>query len=359
MTELGAPVGRGIAVGAVVALVVIAVLRALDEGGAEGATRDGTTEADAASVRVERYLMGTRWSIEVRVPEERQAAAFDAIGDAFDEVARVEAVMSEWRPDSPISRVNAGAGQGQPVAAPEELVAIVARGIAIGRATDGAFDITWRGLGDLWRFDGEGQMPPATDAVAAALVRVGYERVRIAVGGIELPDAGMALGLGGIAKGYGIDRAGAVLRQAGYRDFYVDGGGDVLASASDAERPWRVGIRDPRGGASELIGTVVLRDGAVVTSGDYERFVEVDGVRYHHIIDARTGWPARGCQSVTVVAPTAERADALATALFVMGPEAAERFVAETGDVEALVVDAEGTVHRFTPSGRESVFELR
>ena len=151
----------------------------------------------------------------------------------------------------------------------------------------------------------------------------------------------MAIGLGGIAKGYAIDRAGLKIRQAGISNFLVDGGGDILAVGMVNGRPWLVGIRDPRGDRSDLIKKLSVSGGAVVTSGDYERFNIVDGRRYHHIIDPRTGFPADKCRSVTVFAPEAERADVLATAVFVLGPEEGLKLIKQAGDAETLIVTAD------------------
>jgi thiamine biosynthesis lipoprotein len=162
---------------------------------------------------------------------------------------------------------------------------------------------------------------------------------------VGLPEPGRAIGLGGIAKGYAVDRAAAVLRSAGFLNFYIDGGGDVLVSGRRGPRPWHVGVRNPRGGRNAILAVLSLEEGAVVTSGDYERYREIDGVRYHHIIDPRTGWPARESIAVTVYAPSAEAADALATAAFVLGPEAGSALIEDTPDTEALFVGAGGQVH--------------
>jgi len=321
-----------------VALLIVGAL--LVVAGIRGTMESGRT---ATSIHIERYLMGTRWSIEVVVEQRHQQSALEAIGDSFDEVARIEEIMSEWRDDSPISRVNAAAGQGA-TPAPAELIAIVERALEMGRRSNGAFDVTWRGMGQLWRFDDEAVLPPSAEEVEAALARVDYRRVRLTADTIELPSEGMALGLGGIAKGYAIDRVATLLRGADIDNFYVDGGGDVLVSGRNGDRPWRVGVRDPRGQANELIAVVETESGAVVTSGDYERFRVVDGVRYHHIIDVRTGWPAQACQAVTVVAPSAESADALATAIFVLGPDEGLRLAVDAPDTEALIVDAAGSL---------------
>lgn len=290
-----------------------------------------------------RFLMGTSWKVKVPLDggleKEIVLKAMDAV---FRELARIEDLMSEWQPDTPVSRINQSAGN-QAVEVPEELVQIIERGIEYGRLSKGAFDITWRGMGALWSF-GEDFSVPEEQEVRDAVKGVGFSRIGIIDNKVMLPDPGMAIGLGGIAKGYAIDRAGLKLRQAGIQNFMVYGGGDILVAGQIGDRSWRLGIRDPRGGPADLIKKLSVQDGAVVTSGDYERFKLVNGRRYHHIIDPRTGWPAEGCRSVTVYSSTAERADVLATAVFVLGPDEGLELVEALEDSEALVVDSSGEI---------------
>jgi thiamine biosynthesis lipoprotein len=288
--------------------------------------------------RLSRTLMGTLWTIEA-VDSGRQEEARRAIGQAFDEIARIEALMSEWMPDSPVSRINRAAGV-ESVEVSEELVAIIRRGLDYGDRSEGAFDITWRGMGGVWRFD-DGFQVPDPRKVDQARRNVGYRAVRVEGNRVRLERKGMAIGLGGIAKGYAVDRAARVLRDAGFNDTLVAGAGDMLASGTKAGRGWRLGIQDPRRERGALLGSVELSGGAISTSGDYERFRIVDGARYHHIIDPRTGWPAGGCRSVSVSASSAERSDVLATAIFVLGPEKGMELAIKEG-VDALVVDADG-----------------
>ena len=299
--------------------------------------------------------MGTAWVIQVAPdPRDSDEEVGGAIAAAFAEVARIESIMSEWRADSPLSAINAAAGKGM-VAVPPELRAIIERGIAYGELTDGAFDITWRGMGGLWRFDA-GFVPPSTESIRAALALVEFRLIAIDRNRVGLPRAGMAIGLGGMAKGYALDRAGAVLRKLGFDDFLIDGGGDLLCSGKRQGQPWRIGVQVPRGDRRELMALLKLTSGAVTTSGDYERFRIVDGVRYHHIIDPRTGQPARNSRSVTVVAPTAEEADVLATAIFVLGPVEGFRLAAAKDGIDLLAVDAEG--HRWMTDGFRRLAEL-
>lgn len=317
--------------------------------------RQSMVAEEAAPITVEQSLMGTRWVIRV-IPEADMTSdqIEAAIQGAFTEVARVETVMSEWIPTSPISLVNSGSGSAVP--APQELVAIVTRAIAISEQTDGAFDVSWRPLGDVWQVGDDAATVPEAEVVNAALGLVEYSEIGLTDDTILLPRPGMALGLGGIAKGYGVDRAAQVLREAGLQRFYIDGGGDIYVGGDAGGRDWHVGVRDPRGGPTDLIAVVNAHDRAVVTSGDYERYSIIDGRRYHHIVDPRTGYPAEGCRSVTVVGPSAEWADAMATAVFVLGHEAGLRMINQIDDAEALVIDDDGQV--WPSNGFEAIAEV-
>lgn len=289
-------------------------------------------------LRVERPLMGTLWTIEV-VDHGRVEAAHRAIEEAFAELRRIDALMSEWKPDSPLSAINAAAGR-DAVEVPAELRAIIERGIRYGELSDGAFDITWHAMKKIWHFD-DSFVPPSREQVAAARRNVDYRAIQIDGNRVRLPRHGMSIGLGGIAKGYAVDRAARVLAGARFHDSLVDGGGDVLASGTRDGRPWRLGIQHPRRERGSLMGVLSVSNQALVTSGDYERFRIAGGVRYHHIIDARTGWPANASQSVTVLSPTAEQGVVLAKVAFILGPEKGLAAARAQG-VEALLIDAHG-----------------
>lgn len=303
--------------------------------------RPGSGGGTEPLVRVSRTSMGTLWTIQA-VSHGRPDEAIETVERALGEIARIEALMSEWLPGSPVSQINAAAG-GDAVEAPVELIAILRRAVEYGERTEGAFDITWRGMGSVWRFD-EGFSVPDADTVEQARRNVDYRSIRIEGNRVRLMRTGMAVGLGGIAKGYAVDRAAAVLREAGIMDSLVAGAGDMLASGTKEGRPWQLGVQDPRGDRGAILGTVDLSGKAISTSGDYERFRIVNGVRYHHIIDPRTGWPARECISVTVAASSAEQSDVLATAIFVLGAERGLE-LARRSNVDVLIIDGSGNRH--------------
>jgi thiamine biosynthesis lipoprotein len=259
----------------------------------------------------------------------------------------VDRGMSEWREGSPLARVNRAAG-GAPVPVPADLLALLRRSVEIAATTGGAFDPTWAALWGVWDFRAAAPALPAAAEVARRAALVDYRRLEIdpAAGTVRLPEPGMQLGLGGIAKGWALDRAAAVLRERRVGSFLIQSGGQVLAGGrretAAGARPWRVGIRDPRGGPDDYFAWLDLADASASTSGDYESFFVLDGVRYHHVLDPRTGWPARGVTGVTVVSPDATLADALSTALMVLGPEHGLALAERLPEVEAVVVGEAG-----------------
>jgi thiamine biosynthesis lipoprotein len=293
-------------------------------------------------VRRERSFgaMGTDVSIEAIGTD---AAALDTALEAAEaELRRVEDLMTSWR-DSPLTRMNAKAGQG-PQEIDPELARLIARGLAVGELTGGAFDITFASVGKLWDFKAKPPILPSPTEIEAALEQVGYQKVELDLetSTITLP-AGTQIGLGGIAKGYGVDRAMAVLLESGIESGVVNAGGDMKVLGTKFGAPWRIAVKHPRR-RDEVLAMVPLANTCMVTSGDYERFFEFNGKRYHHILDPRTGYSATGAMSATVIAPDAAFADALATALAVLGPEEGLPIVEGLDRVECLIVDMGGDV---------------
>lgn len=284
--------------------------------------------------------MATLWQVEL--PDRAEAPA--AAAACFDLYRRLDLELSEWKEGSPLSAVNRAAGE-RSVEVPEELYRLLDRALEIGRETDGAFDVSWAALWGLWDFRAETPRVPDAAEIESRRALVDYRKVRLdpAARTVFLPERGMKVGLGGIAKGYALDRAAALLEARGFHDFLLTGGGQVVARGTRAGRPWRVGVRDPRGGRDAVFARVEPGDASLSTSADNESFFEVDGVRYHHILDPRTGWPARGLRSATVLHRDATLADALSTAVLVLGRERGLEAAAKLG-AEALVVDERGEV---------------
>lgn len=302
-------------------------------------------------------LMGTTVSLNVYVgPDGDAAAAGAAMEAALGEMARIEEIMSEWKPRSELSILNDAAG-GDPMKVSPELFEVLERAKDIYGRTKGTFDVTFHGVGHLWSFK-PGAVPPSKDAVAAALPTVDGGAVELDrdASTARLPKAGMKIGLGAIAKGYAVDRASALLRERGFLHHVVEAGGDTYASGTKGGAPWRVGVQDP--GSKGSLGVLAVEERAVVTSGDYMRFFEHEGQTYAHILDPTTGWPvARDAspKSVTLLAANATDADAYCTAVTVMGPEAGMAFVESRPDLDAVIIARDGTVG--VSSGLAGVYE--
>ncbi len=293
-----------------------------------------------------RILMGT--VVEITLKEDRPGPA-DA---AFTEMARLEALFTTYRDDSELSRINAMAPE--QVRVSPEVAELTGLALKICRLTEGAFDPTVGPLLKLWDFVGTGNVPTKEELEGVRrLVGCRYVELERDAMTVRLARKGVRLDLGGIAKGYIVGKAMEVLKKRGIGWAIMNAGGDVTFYSSDPSERFRVGIRHPDR-AEGLVGTLVVGSGSVATSGDYERYFIKDGVRYHHILDPRTGMPAGGLRSVTVFSRKAYLSDALATALFVMGREKGLELVEAMEGVEAVMVDEDGSIH--TTSGLEGAF---
>ncbi len=293
-----------------------------------------------AVVRSSRPLMGTTFNLSVWATAGKQPEASEAIQHALDLVASLEGKISSWNPESETSAINRSTPR-EAMGTSAELLELLDASLSWARRTDGAFDITGGPLFDRWkRARAEGKLPTEAE-IRSCLERTGYDRVILEGRTVRLAKGDMQIGFGAIGKGFAADRAAALLRQCGFEDFIIDAGGDVLVSGSRGGTPWQVAIRHPR--RSGFLAVYGAGDRAIATSGDYEQFSVINDVRYAHILDSRTGWPARHLASVTVVTRRGVDADALATALFVMGPEKGLAFVERLNDTETLMVLEDGT----------------
>ena len=264
----------------------------------------------------------------------------------FDELDRLDALMTTWTEDSEVSKINAAAGK-KAVAVSEETFTVIARAVEISRLSKGVFDITVGAFAGLWKFDedNDGTIPDAAD-VAARRKLVNWKHIVLdkKKRTVKLKKKGMKITLGGIAKGYAVDRGAKILWDAGFVDFILQAGGDMYVSGKKGARPWVVGIRDPRGKREESFAIAPIENHSFSTSGDYERFTVKDGVRYHHILDPRTGQPATATRSVTVMAKDAFTADAWSKVLFILGADKAMPLVEKLDDFEAAFVTADNQV---------------
>ena len=295
--------------------------------------------------------MGTHISYAAFTTQEADAAAVRrAFAEATAEIQRLEELMTTWRPDSEISRINAAAGTSAQVPVSEETFEVLRAAQATSTHSSGAFDITFETLHGLWKFDEDLDPHPPTDAsVAARLPNVGFQHLHLdeTTRTAHIDAKKTRIGLGGIAKGYAVDRAAVVLERAKVTSFFVQAGGDLLTRGRKPDgSEWTAGIRDPRAAAgsardhADYFAVLPVSDHAFSTAGDYERSYIVRGVRYHHILDPKTGKPADKTRSVSVFAKTAFQADALDDAVFVLGPEKGLQLVEAMDDVGAVIVDA-------------------
>ncbi len=310
----------------------------------------------ASLVERSHVTMGSELTVSAWTADEGRATdAFEAVFAEFD---RLDRMMSVWKPGSEVEQINAAAGK-HPVPVSAEMLEVLRTAREVSEWTGGKFDVTFGALSGLWKFDhDQDDRIPDPRAVAAKLPLVNYRNLRIddPPGTAFLAREGMRVHLGGIGKGYAIDRAVAILRGRGVRDFMIQDGGDMYVSGRRGDRPWRLGIRDPRGPADRSFAALDLTDGTFSTSGDYERFFMHDGRRYHHILDPDRGEPARASRSVTIVATRAVLADALSTGVFILGGRAGMDLIERLPEVEGVIVTDRNEV--LVSSGLRSRLQL-
>jgi thiamine biosynthesis lipoprotein len=301
------------------------------------------TAAAAEPLREARPLMGTLVELSVEPPAADAARAHAAIDAAYREMQRLSDMMNHYDPGSVVSAINDAAGRA-PVAVPPELMAVLAMAQALSARSDGAFDITVAALRG-WRFRAADPRVPSAAEIAAQRPLVNWRDLRLDRDARTalLARRGMRVDLGGIAKLYIVHAGLQVLARHGVARALVNGGGDVAVLGGSPERPWRVGVRDPRA-AERLLGVLRIERGFVVTSGDYERAFVRDGRRYHHILDPRTGYPATGLRGVTLIGERLEAVNGLGVAIMVRGRAAGERWLTQASGVDGLIVDAGGAV---------------
>jgi FAD:protein FMN transferase len=280
---------------------------------------------------------------EVRIVGMSRRQAEPLAREAIAEVRRIESKFSRYREQSVVSRINALAGTGQRLDVDAETAQLLNFAAQLHAASDGLFDITSGILRQAWDF--RAARRPAPGAIEALLPRIGWAQAHWNGRGIALPKAGMELDFGGVLFAEAADRAATLLQERGVRHGLVNLGGDIrVVGARPEGAPWVLGIQNPRAPAGTMMATMALADGALATSGDYERYFELDGVRYCHVLDPRSGWPVSAWRSVSVVAPACLAAGALTTVAMLKGAGAIDFL--ESQNVGYLAVDAQGQVHR-------------
>ena len=288
--------------------------------------------------------MGT--IVNVTIYTDDEAGAAKGAKAVFDEIDRLDDLMTTWR-DSEIYRINENAGK-KPVKVSDESILVIDRALDVSAKSNGIFDITVGAFHGLWKFDEDmdGSLPDPAE-VKKRLSLVNWKDVIVdhKKKTVFLKREGMSITLGGIAKGYAVDRGVAILKKLGFTSFIVQAGGDLYVAGDKDGDPWIVAIRDPRGPYDSSFAIAPIKDHSFSTSGDYERGFVKDGVRYHHILDPRDGQPARASRSVTVMAKDAFTADAWSKVLFILGADGAMDLVEKMPDFDAAWVDSKNQVH--------------
>lgn len=281
-------------------------------------------------------LLGVNFDISVVYSDSSKAIQY--IHSAVEEVKRIEACISSWKSDSQTSEINRQAGKSA-VNVDPILFDLIQRAIRVSTLTNEAFDITVGPLLNVWKFDGSMTSLPSNKQLSTQLKLIGSDQITLDTKNhsVMLQQAGMSIGFGAIGKGFIAEHIKQFLQKQGIQGGLIGAGGDLVFWGNHPKtEQWKIAIANPNGG--EPLCWLELSDNAVVTSGDYEKFVTIDGKKYAHIIDPRTGMPAEGLKSVTVICPNAELADALATATFVLGPQKGLELLNQLKGVEGILI---------------------
>ncbi len=289
-------------------------------------------------------LMGSRFDITVVANNEAEGNSY--IDMAVAEISRIEKLISDWDPNSQVSEITRQAAI-KPVKVDKEVFDLIDRSIKISELTSGAFDISYASMDKIWKFDGSMTKKPTEEEIKRSVEKIGYKKIILNEqdNSVFLKEAGMKIGFGAIGKGYAADKAKALLIQKGAQAGIINASGDMNTWGKQPNgESWMVAITNPLN-KEKAFSWLPIDNSAIVTSGNYEKFVVFDNIRYAHIIDPRTGYPAQGIVSASVLCSSAELADALATAVTVMGVEVGLDFINQLKGVECIIVDVNNKVH--------------
>ena len=289
-------------------------------------------------------LMGSRFDISVVAENEQKGK--EHIELAIAEITRIENLISSWIASSHTSLINKNAGI-KPVKVDLELFNLIERSLSISHLTDGAFDISYASMDRIWRYDGSMKEMPSTEIIKASVEKVGFQNIILNKKDttVYLKLEGMKIGFGGIGKGYAADKAKELLKINGVVSGIINASGDMNTWGKQVDgTEWKVGITNPLN-KNKVFALLPISNSSVVTSGNYEKYVNFNGKRYSHIINPKTGYPSSGIVSVSVFASKAELADALATSIFVMGRDVGIDFIDQIKEVECIIVDDAGKIH--------------
>ena len=287
--------------------------------------------------------MGNRFDISV--VSENETLGNEYINLATNEIKRIENLISSWDPKSQTSLINNNAGI-KPIKVDDELFQLIKRSLKISKLTNGAFDISYASMDKIWKFDGSMTEMPSEESIKKSVERVGYNNIILNEENktVFLKLEGMKIGFGAIGKGYAADKAKELLQEKGVKSGIINASGDLNAWGKQPDgKDWMVAIVNPLN-KEKVFSWMPIHNSAIVTSGNYEKYVTLNGELYSHIIDPRTGYPSKGILSVSVFTKSAELADALATSVFVMGVETGLDFINQLNHVECIIVDAKSKI---------------
>jgi len=287
--------------------------------------------------------MGTRFEITLVSTQE---VANQYLNAAQGEIERIERLISSWDANSQTAEINRQAGI-TPVKVAKELYDLIARSIEISKITQGAFDISYAALDPVWFFDGRMKAVPSESERLKSVQNIGFKDLVLNAKEqtVYLPKKGMKIGFGAIGKGYAADATKKLMKSLGVSSGIINASGDLTSWGKKPDgTDWQVGISNPENPA-KVFSWFPVRDAAVATSGNYEKYVTLEGKQYSHIMDPRTGMPVSGIKSVTVFAPNAELADAFATAVFIMGIDTGIDTISQLPGMSCIIVDAENNIH--------------
>jgi len=305
----------------------------------------GFSQTRPVTVRKVLKLMGTRFEITVVAPSEE--LGYININEAIGEIARIEKMISSWDPNSETSLINSNAGI-QPVKVSAELFRLIDRSKKISEMTNGAFDISYAAMDDLWKFDGSMRQLPSENRIKASLAKIGYQNILLDAEAqtVFLKEKGMRIGFGAIGKGYAADKTKELLVSKGVQGGIINASGDLTTWGTKATGGnWMVGIANPLS-TERVFSWLPIIESSMATTGSYEKFVEFGGKRYSHIIDPRTGYPTAGVNSVSIFSKSAELSDALATAVYIMGRDSGIHLINQMEGTEVVVIDSENKIHK-------------
>ena len=302
------------------------------------------TNAQTVGVR-DTILMGSQFKITL--VDKDSISVEKSINRAIDEMVRIEQLISDWKPTSQVSQVNHNAGI-KPVIVDKEVLELTKRAIYFSQITNGAFDISFAAMDKIWKFDGSMEKIPTKEEISKAIEKIGYQNIIIDEENstIFLKKDGMKIGFGSIGKGYAADKAKEKMQSLGIKAGIIDASGDMTTwGAQPNGNAWRIGITNPfnRHKMTEILS---MKNAAVTTSGDYEKFILINGIRYSHIINPKTGYPSTGLTGVTVIGPNAEMCNGFSTSIIVLGKQEGLKLINKQKDYAALLITDKGKIIR-------------